>query len=53
MEKVNYGGSGFRGVEGVGVAERVGIGRRVGKGRNMEQLLSFRNNPSLSEASSD
>ena len=45
----NYGGSGFRGVE----LERVCMGKGVGMGRKRVQLLSLRNSPSLSDASSD
>ena len=46
----DYGGSGLSGGVGEWVVIRImgdGIGRR------MEQLLSFRNSPSLSDASSD
>ena len=49
MIKPHYGGSGFKGVE----LERVCMDKGVGMGRKREQLLSLRNRPSLSDASSD
>ena len=45
------GGSGFKGVIGELLSRRVCM--CGGMGRNREQLLSFRNIPSLSDASSD
>ena len=46
-----YGGSGFSGGVGDVVMMRLSMG--VGRGRRMEQLLSFKNEPSLSDVSSD
>ena len=46
-----YGGSGFRGGVGDVVVMRLGMG--VGNGRRIEQLLSFKNKPSFSDACSD
>ena len=46
----SYGGSGLRGVVS---GCKLGCARGVGIGRKREQLLSFRNMPSFSEASSD
>ena len=48
---MSQGGSGLRGVTGELVFVRMGMGS--GMGRRIEQLLSFRNSPSLSDASSD
>ena len=47
----DYGGSGLRGGVRGWVLVRVGIGEGIG--HRMEQLLSLRNIPSLSDASSD
>ena len=50
---LNYGGSGFRGLELSELIVRVGEWASFGKGRNIEQLLAFRNSPNFSAASSD
>ena len=50
-DEVYQGGSGLRGVIGELVFARVGVGSKIS--RKMEQLLSLRNSPKLSDAASD